>query len=98
MGDGGGDERPRGRGEPASAAHVIARGAQVDQLVNVEDQPECRCEIIRGNVRALFEASKTEDYPMVHLEVYGSYFGHLLNFTLPTRVIFPETQCLSMNK
>ena len=46
MGDGGGDERPCVGGEPAPAVHVIARCAQGDQLVNVENQSEIRCVII----------------------------------------------------
>ena len=40
MGDGGGDERPRGGGEPASPVEIMARLAQGEQVVDVEYKPE----------------------------------------------------------
>ena len=40
MGDGGGDERPRGGGEPASTVEIMACLAQGEQVVDVENKPE----------------------------------------------------------
>ena len=40
MGDGGGDESPRGGGEPASPVEIMARLAQGEQVVDVEYKPE----------------------------------------------------------
>lgn len=61
MRDGGGDEGPRGGGEPAAAIEIIARRAQGEQVVDVEYKPEKQVQATsslsspRVVVRAIFQ-------------------------------------------